>query len=375
MIVLSVDGKPVAERLAEAAAKRESSSSERADQLFVYRDVFSAPIGSAVKLGLVRFDGSAFEATVTAQIYPNVPAVESRLLPSGEAYIEFDGFNHKTAKDFKAALEKFRNAPGVIVDLRGNGGGELDPVIAIAGYFLNDKTLIAKYTTRSGKPIAWFGGLVKLKLDVEAGQRGAAIYNRTRDAARRSANRQCLGNLLRRHAGDRTRQSDRHANLRLRPRHHQAARNEGRQRARNQRIHVDDAERPQARRRGHNPGQNRHPDNRRPSAKTRRGPRRSRRSYKALRETMTILRHEFGDPMSMKIRLSTVAIIAATGEFLGSVWVWAMAPTDELRTWYPTFWHYFFRHNFPSIVAILVGLIVIAIATTVRDRKARGTES
>ena len=81
MIVLSVDGKPVAERLAEAAAKREPSSSERADQLFVYRDVFSAPIGSAVKLGLARFDGSAFESTLTAQIFPNVPSVETRLLP------------------------------------------------------------------------------------------------------------------------------------------------------------------------------------------------------------------------------------------------------------------------------------------------------
>jgi len=176
MIVLSVDGKPIAERIAEAAAKRESSSSERADQLFVYRDVFSAPIGSAVRLGLARFDGSAFEATLTARIYPNVPGVESRLLPSGEAYVEFDGFNHKTAKEFKSALQKFRNAPGVIVDLRGNGGGELDPVVAIAGYFLNEKTLIAKYSTRTGKPIAWFGGLVKLKLDVEAGQHNAAIY-------------------------------------------------------------------------------------------------------------------------------------------------------------------------------------------------------
>ena len=64
----------------------------------------------------------------------------------------------------------------MIVDLRWNGGGELDPVVAIAGYFLSDKTLIAKYSTRTGKPITWFGGMVKLKLDVEAGQRGEAIY-------------------------------------------------------------------------------------------------------------------------------------------------------------------------------------------------------
>jgi len=176
MIVLSVDGKPIADRLADAASQHEPSSSNRADQLFVYRDALSAPLGASVKIGLARADGSTFEATVTAQVYPNTPKVESRLLSSGEGYIEFDGFNHKTAKEFKAALEGVRRAPAVIIDLRWNGGGELDPVIAIAGYFLNDKTLIVKYSTRTGKPIAWVGGMVKLKLDVEAGKHGEAIY-------------------------------------------------------------------------------------------------------------------------------------------------------------------------------------------------------
>ena len=176
MIVVSVDRQAIADRIADAAAKHEASSSPRADQLLVYRDVFSAPIGSSVKMVLARADGSTFEATVTAQVYPNGPEVESRVLPSGEGYIEFNGFNHKTEKEFKSALQQVRQAPGVIVDLRWNGGGELDPVVAIAGYFLNDKTLIAKYSTRTGKPIAWFGGMVKLKLDVEAGQHGEAIY-------------------------------------------------------------------------------------------------------------------------------------------------------------------------------------------------------
>ncbi len=176
MTVLTVDGITVADLIAQAAAKREPSSSERADRMFIYRDAFSAPVGTAVQLAFVRADGAPFEASVKAQIYPNVPRVESRLLASGEGYIEFDGFNHRTAKEFKSALQKFRGAPGVIIDLRQNGGGELEPVISIAGYFLGDKTLIAKYSTRTGKPIAWFGGFVKLKLDVEAGGRGEQIY-------------------------------------------------------------------------------------------------------------------------------------------------------------------------------------------------------
>jgi carboxyl-terminal processing protease len=177
MIVLTIDGKPVADRLAEVAAKREPSSSDRADQLFAYRDIFSAPIGESVRVSLARSDGSTFDATLTARVYENPPQVESRLLPSGEGYIKFDTFDRKTAKDFKAALQQLRHAPGVIVDLRGNGGGELEAVISVAGYFLNEKTLIAKYSTRTGKPISWVGGLVKLKLEVEAGERGQAIYS------------------------------------------------------------------------------------------------------------------------------------------------------------------------------------------------------
>jgi len=176
MIVLTIDGKPIAERIAEAAAKRETSSSDRADRLLAYRDAFSAPVGAAVKIGLLRADGSAFDATVTARIYQNLPSVESRTLPSGDGYIAVNEFNRFTAKAFKRALQASRDEPGVIVDLRGNGGGELDPMVTIAGYFLNEKTLIAKYSTRTGKPIAWFGGMVKLKLEVEAGQHGDAIY-------------------------------------------------------------------------------------------------------------------------------------------------------------------------------------------------------
>jgi carboxyl-terminal processing protease len=176
MIITSLDGKPVAECIAEAAARREPSSSDRADQLFIYRDAFSAAMGTAVKVGFARADGSTFDAMLTAQTFPDPRTVQSRLLPSGEGYIAFEGFNRNTAKEFKSALQSFRSAPGMIIDLRWNGGGELDEVVTIAGYFLNSKTLIAKYTTRTGKPIAWVGGLLKLKLDVEAGQRGDAIY-------------------------------------------------------------------------------------------------------------------------------------------------------------------------------------------------------
>ncbi len=74
--------------------------------------------------------------------------MRDQLLPSGEAYIRFDGFKDPVIKEFQTALEKYHDAPGVIIDLRHNGGGKFSVLSAVAGYFLNSKTTIAGYLGR-----------------------------------------------------------------------------------------------------------------------------------------------------------------------------------------------------------------------------------
>ena len=86
-----------------------------------------------------------FSVSVAKQTLPLPPDVRDKLLPSGEAYIRFDGFKDPVTKEFKEALEKYRNAPGVIIDLRYNGGGKLSVLSAIAAYFFNSKTVISEY--------------------------------------------------------------------------------------------------------------------------------------------------------------------------------------------------------------------------------------
>jgi carboxyl-terminal processing protease len=177
MTVLSVDGRPVEERIAEIEKSRPPSSSERATRMFVYSRLFGGPPDSEMKVGLQRADGSNFEARVTRQIYSAAPDVATDVLPSGHGYIRFDGFQPPIAKEFKQALERFRNSPGIVIDLRRNGGGDLSVLLPIAGYFFDKKTLFAKDATRSGKPLSEFAGIFKLPLELYVGRQGEQIYS------------------------------------------------------------------------------------------------------------------------------------------------------------------------------------------------------
>ena len=177
MVVVNVDGTPIAERVAEIEKKRLPSSSERATRWFIYNRVFAGAPNTDVRVGLRRANGSEFETTVTRQMHSAAPEVTTHVLPSGNVYIRFDGFQHPVSKEFKEALEKFHSAPGVIVDLRRNGGGDLADLLSIAGYFFSKKTLFAKDSTRTGKPLSSYAGLFKLPLELYVGKTGAQIYS------------------------------------------------------------------------------------------------------------------------------------------------------------------------------------------------------
>jgi carboxyl-terminal processing protease len=177
MVVLRVNDTPVAERIAEIQKKRLPSSSERATRWFIYNRMFAGPADMPVKVALQRADGSVAEVSVQRQVYSAAPEVTTHVLPSGNVYIRFDGFQHPITKEFRQALQKNRDAPGLIVDLRRNGGGDLAVLLPIAGYFFGKRTLFAKDSTRTGKPLSSYVGLFKLPLQLYVGRPGEQIYS------------------------------------------------------------------------------------------------------------------------------------------------------------------------------------------------------
>jgi carboxyl-terminal processing protease len=177
MVILSIDGKPVEERIAEIERTKPPSSSERATRIFSYGRLFAGPPDSEMHLALERADGSRFEVNLQRQIYSSAPDVVTDVLPSGYAYIRFDGFQPAITKEFRRALERFKNAPGIVIDLRRNSGGDLGVLLPIAGFFFDKKTLFAKDKTRSGKPLSEFAGVMRLPLELYVGKQGDQIYS------------------------------------------------------------------------------------------------------------------------------------------------------------------------------------------------------
>lgn len=153
MIVLTIDGKPVAERLAEARASVAGTSSDRAIRLRLYRMITDGDPGSTLRLRLARADGSSIDVALTRKVVADVAVVTSRRLASGYGYIRLTLWKSPVRKDFKKALEHLRDAQGVLIDLRGNPGGEADEVVKIASFFFNTHVSFGRFSKRSGKAI------------------------------------------------------------------------------------------------------------------------------------------------------------------------------------------------------------------------------
>lgn len=153
MIVLTVDGKPVADRLAEARARVAGTSSDRAVRLRVYRMIIDGDPGAALRMSLTRADGSTLDVALIRRIVSDTAEVTSRRLTSGLGYIRLTLWKSPIRKQFKKALERLRDTPGVVIDLRGNPGGEADEVVTIASYFFDSHVPFGKFSKRSGKAI------------------------------------------------------------------------------------------------------------------------------------------------------------------------------------------------------------------------------
>ena len=216
--------------------------------MFTYSRLLAGPPDTEVKLGLERADGSHFETEVRRQVYSSAPNLATDKLASGNAYIRFDGFQPSITKEFRQALERFRNSPGLIVDLRRNGGGDLGVLVPIAGYFFDKKTLFAKDETRSGKPLSEFAGVFRLPLELYVGRSGDQIYFGAGGGFDRFEVGEFVGSICGGDAGFAAGTDRRQPELRLRVGDREAACDEGRRSFGDERGAVVFAERTAARR-------------------------------------------------------------------------------------------------------------------------------
>lgn len=177
MIVMAVDGQPMAERLADSAKKVLPSSTERVTQLRILGNAFSSPLETPFAARLQRADGPEFDVKFSRQILFTPPRVMAKKLPSGFGYIRFDEFQPALVKGFRAALEDLRTTPGLILDLRRNRGGVGATLEAMAGFFFDGKTLFERRMSRKQVSASERDGRHVDETQFYVGKRGERLYS------------------------------------------------------------------------------------------------------------------------------------------------------------------------------------------------------
>ncbi|WP_394366811.1 carboxy terminal-processing peptidase [Blattabacterium cuenoti] len=147
--------------------------------------------GSKVKLTLQKKNGSIEEIILTRDVIEKkeIFAKSAMILDKNEnkyglIYLPEFYFNpenkngRNAAKDMKKIIQKLKkeNIKGLIIDIRNNGGGSLDTVIEIAGFFLGKVPIVQigqshkkkKILINNHEEILWTGPLVVLVNELSA---------------------------------------------------------------------------------------------------------------------------------------------------------------------------------------------------------------
>lgn len=139
----------------------------RMAQFYIWRTVTSLLEGDAgdeVEVEFLNELNEPIELPLSRRPIPGTP-VKFGNLPTFFAHLEseqmidadsttvgvirFNIWMTAIAKPFHEAVDQFRTADGIVIDLRGNPGGVGGMAMGIAGHFVNEKTTLGTLTTRN----------------------------------------------------------------------------------------------------------------------------------------------------------------------------------------------------------------------------------
>jgi len=145
MVISPIEGAP-AQKLGLRAGDQILKIEEKSTRDMALEEAVSmirGPEGTRVKLSIFRQgwkEPKDFEI-VRAKI--TIKSVVTKVLDHNIAYIKLNTFeNLSAAREFESALRKFRDTEGLIIDVRGNGGGLLQNAIDIGSMFIHQGVIV-----------------------------------------------------------------------------------------------------------------------------------------------------------------------------------------------------------------------------------------
>jgi carboxyl-terminal processing protease len=153
MAIQSIDGHDALPHYRALVESARESSTPWAKARGALRKINGGAPGTKVSMTFLRGDGSRIAATMARRKFATAPTMTHRTLPSGYGYVRFSAFNESLRGRILAAIGELKDTPGMILDLRNNGGGSGDMAAAIVGRFFEHDQKGAKVLTRTGKPV------------------------------------------------------------------------------------------------------------------------------------------------------------------------------------------------------------------------------
>jgi len=157
MEVARIDGTPAEARYAAALAVEREQSTQSVKERQALRTLLRGEPDTKLAFEFVRADGSTLAAVLTRKAVKAAPFAVARQLPSGFGYIRITGFSWSLRARVLAAIRGQHSLPGLIIDLRNNGGGAIALVDDIAGQLVKKETAIGTTVTRTGQPVTLSG--------------------------------------------------------------------------------------------------------------------------------------------------------------------------------------------------------------------------
>jgi carboxyl-terminal processing protease len=168
MVIKLINNEPALPYYKRLVTEARDSSTARARTRGALRKISSGDVDTSVPMTFLRADGIEITTTLKRRVFRTPPEIMQRVLPSGFGYVRFSNFIGAMESTILTAIDKMKDTPGMIVDLRNNGGGSLGMSGNLMAKFLSEKTKGAKVLTRTGKaPTLMFIETIKLEPELK----------------------------------------------------------------------------------------------------------------------------------------------------------------------------------------------------------------
>ena len=161
--LLQIDGQSADAWWQATAASVRGSSTERSNFTLVSRELNQRAVGSILTLQLQRPDGSPYSVTLRQDPQSPVQSLlRSHLLVSNLGYLRFAAFLEPLMPEMTSALRRLSSAQGLVLDLRGNGGGSFKMAVDMMGWLLKSGGEVGQIITRNNQRLTSPSGLQDL---------------------------------------------------------------------------------------------------------------------------------------------------------------------------------------------------------------------